>query len=183
MEEVLLLLRFCLGYLFASTFFAKWNNLLTHESVVKEYQIVPKAMVRPFVRIDLLLQLCVAVSFLFGLFLPTGAVIAIILLVLYSAAIMINLARGRREISCGCGGLAGNHTLSWALVIRNVCLIASSALLFLPEARTLFSLEHYIFNGSLNVNWQVVPIVLASAMLALVGSAFQLVFQIRKEIG
>ena len=42
------------------------------------------------------------------------------LLLLYAAAIAINLLRGRHDIDCGCGGEA--TPIGWGLVMRNVVL-------------------------------------------------------------
>jgi len=48
------------------------------------------------------------------------------LFVAYGVAIAINLARGRREIECGCGGAAAHVPLSGWLVARNVALVAAA---------------------------------------------------------
>jgi hypothetical protein len=48
------------------------------------------------------------------------------LLLLFALGMAVNVARGRREIDCGCGGADG-QTLSWALVSRNVVLAATLA--------------------------------------------------------
>ena len=46
--------------------------------------------------------------------------LALSLLLLYAAAIAINLLRGRYDIDCGCGGEA--TPIGWGLVMRNVVL-------------------------------------------------------------
>ncbi|MBJ6950286.1 hypothetical protein JG666_23760, partial [Vibrio cholerae] len=56
---------------------------------------------------------------------------AVLLLLVYSVAISINLLRGRKEISCGCGGVLGNHKLSWMLVVRNLFIGAVSVILLM----------------------------------------------------
>jgi hypothetical protein len=55
-------------------------------------------------------------------------------LLLYGFAIAVNLARGRRDIDCGCGGPAGRQTLSEALVLRNALLAAAALASALPLA-------------------------------------------------
>jgi hypothetical protein len=58
------------------------------------------------------------------------------LLILFAVAIAINLARGRREIDCGCGGPGSRQTLSWGLVIRNLLIalaLVAAALLAGPD--------------------------------------------------
>jgi hypothetical protein len=54
-----------------------------------------------------------------------GAVLAATLFVLYSAAMAVNLLRGRDHIDCGCGGTG--QPLSWFLVGRNLLLVAGCA--------------------------------------------------------
>jgi hypothetical protein len=41
-----------------------------------------------------------------------------------TGAVAINLARGRADIDCGCGGAEGRQRLSWGLVARNTILMA-----------------------------------------------------------
>ena len=53
--------------------------------------------------------------------------LALSLLLLYAAAIAINLLRGRRDMDCGCGGEA--TPIGWGLVMRNIVL----AVLALPQ--------------------------------------------------
>lgn len=48
------------------------------------------------------------------------------LLVLYGAAIAVNLARGRRDIECGCAGPAARQPLSEWLLARNALLVAAA---------------------------------------------------------
>ncbi|HEX2483833.1 MAG TPA: MauE/DoxX family redox-associated membrane protein, partial [Myxococcota bacterium] len=48
-----------------------------------------------------------------------GPLLAAALLAVYGAAIAWNLARGRRELDCGCLGPAGRQPLSGWLVARN----------------------------------------------------------------
>ena len=55
-----------------------------------------------------------------------------------AAAISVNLARGRREIDCGCFAASARVPLSNWLVVRNAVLIGAACLLLMPvRARTL----------------------------------------------
>jgi hypothetical protein len=54
-----------------------------------------------------------------------------------TAAVAINVVRGRTTIACGCGGLDGEQRLSWPLVARNgilLALLAAGASVALPPA-------------------------------------------------
>ncbi len=65
---------------------------------------------------------------------PIGGLAAASLLAVYTAAIAVNLVRGRREIDCGCFGPAARQPLSTALVARNAALIALALASVLPVA-------------------------------------------------
>lgn len=123
MEELGLLFRLVLAWLFISAFLSKISDFTTHLSIIREYQIIPYRWSKSFAYVDLGMQAFVGISMLFGLFTQLGLALALLLLVAYTVAISMNLLKGRRQISCGCGGLAGNHFLSWKLVGRNVVFI------------------------------------------------------------
>ena len=55
-----------------------------------------------------------------------GPVAAAAVLVVYGAAIAVNLARGRRHIDCGCAGPAVRRPISGWLVARNAALAAAA---------------------------------------------------------
>ena len=56
----------------------------------------------------------------------TALVASAALLALDGAAIAVNLARGRRDIECGCGGPASRQPLSEWLLARNALLLAAA---------------------------------------------------------
>jgi hypothetical protein len=69
-------------------------------------------------------------------------VAAAVLLLVYAAAIGINLARGRRDIDCGCMGPANRQLLSGWLLLRNG-LLAAIALIgaAIPGTRELHAAD------------------------------------------
>lgn len=67
-----------------------------------------------------------------------GPLLGAALLALYGAAIAGSLARGRRDLDCGCLGPAARQPLSGWLVARNALLVAAALVCLLPmAARTL----------------------------------------------
>ncbi len=102
--------------------------------IVQAYRILPDsigklaAMLLPPLECGLALALLVPATRVFGS-LATLATLAC-----FTAAIAINLARGHRDIACGCGGDAGQK-ISWFLVLRN-------ALLFIGLAASLWAPVH-----------------------------------------
>lgn len=101
--------------------------------VVENYRLLPEAAVRPVACALPLVEAAVALGLLAGPTRPHAAAGALGLLALFSAAIAVNLARGRREIDCGCFGPLLRQRLSWWLVGRNG-LLALMAAACLPGA-------------------------------------------------
>jgi hypothetical protein len=99
--------------------------------VVHNYRVVPEALERPVAYALPAIELTIAA----GVLLPAGrapaAISAAVLLALFAAAMAVNLARGRRDIDCGCFMTVLRQRLSWPLVLRNL-LLAALALLVVP---------------------------------------------------
>ncbi|WP_421846837.1 MauE/DoxX family redox-associated membrane protein [Novosphingobium sp.] len=91
--------------------------------VVANYRLLPAGLVGPVARMLPLAEMGAAVSLLLihhGL----GAAPAFALLLVFAAAMAINLMRGRSQIDCGCGRSQLRQPLSWLLVARNLVLAA-----------------------------------------------------------
>ncbi|HEX6017431.1 MAG TPA: MauE/DoxX family redox-associated membrane protein [Burkholderiaceae bacterium] len=89
---------------------------------LENYKLLPSAAVPAFARTLPLLEILAGVLLLPLATRQLGALVALALLAMFTAAIAINLLRGRDRIDCGCGGNA--HTpLSTAVVLRTVVLM------------------------------------------------------------
>ena len=66
------------------------------------------------------LALICSISLILGLLQFWVGAILLLLLIMYTIGIIVNLYRKRTNISCGCGGIVGDHNLSWTLVFRNI---------------------------------------------------------------
>ena len=77
-------------------------------------------------------ELAIGVSLVLPGFAGVASWAAATLLFSYTAAIVVNLARGRREIDCGCGGPGSRRPLSGDLVLRNGVLIGAALVSALP---------------------------------------------------
>ena len=105
-----------------------------HRESVAGYELLPERLVPPFAILLSVLELCVGIGFAIPTLRSAAGFGSIALLGIYSAAIAINLIRGRRDIDCGCGGPALAQHLSEGLIARNLGLIAVSTLALLPVA-------------------------------------------------
>jgi hypothetical protein len=63
-----------------------------------------------------------------------GALVAALLLLVYALAIAINLARGRRDLDCGCAGPGNRRPVRGMLVARNLLYAAMALVLLLPDS-------------------------------------------------
>jgi hypothetical protein len=96
--------------------------------VIANYRLLPAALVAPAAVLLPAAELALAAALLMGLLRPLGALpalAAMALLLLFAAAMGINIARGRRHIDCGCGHAALRQQLGWGQVTRNLVLAAA----------------------------------------------------------
>jgi len=115
--------QFCVALLFLSAVAAKVSNFAVFRATLAEYELVPEALVGIAAAVFAGAELVVGIAAL----VPGSARAAMaggaLLLTLYAIAIGINLARGRRDIDCGCTGPATRQLLSGWLLVRNGTLV------------------------------------------------------------
>ncbi|WP_298194064.1 MauE/DoxX family redox-associated membrane protein [Novosphingobium sp.] len=121
------------GLVFLGAGQAKLRHTDLLGGVIANYRLLPTALVAPVAAVLPWLELVVGIGLMIGTWL--FAPVAIGLLVIFAAAMGINIVRGRREIDCGCGRSDLRQPLSWLLVGRNLALAALLALclVFVPE--------------------------------------------------
>jgi hypothetical protein len=129
-------LRCLLAVLFATAAWHKASDSRRFTATLDAYRLLPPWLGGAAARALPVAEVVVAISLLLPLY-RWAALGAVAMLILYSVAIAINLARGRREIDCGCFGPAAGVPLSGGLVARNVLLIGASALVALPVSTRL----------------------------------------------
>ncbi|TCP52785.1 methylamine utilization protein MauE [Tumebacillus sp. BK434] len=127
MDDLAVWFRFVLAFLFLSTAWSKHKTMGEHIGVVRDYQLLPERLTEPFAKAETYVELLLGLLLLLGLFQPYAAAGSVVMLLIYTGAITVNLWRGRTEMSCGCGGVAGLHRISWKLVLRNLSLACAGA--------------------------------------------------------
>jgi hypothetical protein len=128
-----LVLRALLTGLLGGAALAKLRDPRGFASAVAGYRLLPAALAAPASAAFVAGELSIAAA-LWTPLRAEAALGAAALLALYAAAIAVNLARGRREIDCGCGGPFGKQALSEALVLRNLAWAGAALASSLPEA-------------------------------------------------
>lgn len=140
--------RGALAAVLAQAAWHKGRDLQTFTAALSAYELVP-ASLAPLVASQLLAaEVALAGLLLVPALRVPAALGAGALLALYSAAIAVNLARGRRHIDCGCAGPALRQPLSAWLIVRNAGLIGIALFAALPSVpRTLGALDALTIAG------------------------------------
>jgi hypothetical protein len=128
-----LVLRTALGLLFAVSAGHKVQDLARFRATLGEYRLLPVGVVAPAALLVVAAEggLVAALAVARG----PGLAGAAALLLVYAAAVGVNLARGRRHIDCGCAGPAARRPIGGWLVARNA-VVAAAALAALGPAGT-----------------------------------------------
>ncbi len=121
--------------LFASGAWHKLSGLAEFRGALSAYRLLPEWAVGSAAVLLVVFEVSVALALLGRV--EGAALAAFVLLGGYSAAMLLNLLRGRRWIDCGCGG--PGQPISYALLGRNAVLM-SLCLLAAPTAASLGAL-------------------------------------------
>lgn len=107
--------------------------------VLANYRLLPERLVPPVALVLPCLEIAVAVGLLLPATRPLAALGACLLLLLFAAAMAVNLLRGRSDIDCGCAIGRLRERIGWPLVARNLLLAVAALLLVVgtPASRAL----------------------------------------------
>lgn len=122
------------GFAALVMFAAAWHKFSEREvfiGALDAYQLVPSGLLYPVARVLPLIEIAIGILSLIPATRSLGLTAFAFLVGIYGLAIAINLARGRNQIDCGCGGDV--HLLSWGLVIRNLVLVLLALAMAAPS--------------------------------------------------
>ena len=126
--------RVGLAALFAAALGHKLRDRAAFRAALTGYRLLPDPLIGTAAVGLMACEAAIALA----LAIPTTGALpafgAAVLLALYAGAIAINLARGRRNIDCGCFGPAAGRELGGALVARNAVLAVVALGAALPAA-------------------------------------------------
>jgi Methylamine utilisation protein MauE len=118
--------------IFAASGALKFYDLEAFRGAVANYRLLAQWLATPFAWTAPVLECAAALGLLLSPIRVSAALVLIALLGVFTGAIVINLARGRTDIDCGCFGPALRQRLSWWLLLRNGALFALLALAAMP---------------------------------------------------
>lgn len=125
------LLRLFISAILLSSAIGKIKQLRNFSNVVAEYKLLPKRIVRPFAYILPFVEGGIGLFLFVGWYTQVAAGLVILLMLIFTMAIIVNLARGRRDLDCGCSGEFHRDKIGGKVVIRDILLILFSLQLVL----------------------------------------------------
>ncbi|HYL60879.1 MAG TPA: MauE/DoxX family redox-associated membrane protein, partial [Candidatus Acidoferrales bacterium] len=127
-----------LAAVFGASAIFKLIDLGEFRAAVENYRIVPERLAGAATIAIPLAEILGAVGLLDSRTRFASSIELALMLALFTAAIVVNLVRGRLYIDCGCFGPALRQPLSWWLPARNLALMGLATIAILPiGARTL----------------------------------------------
>ena len=110
----------------------KWRDLRQFETTLDAYRLLPGWLAHPAALVLPLAESVIALGLLLPVARSAAASAGAVLLGIYTLAIGVNLARGRRSIDCGCGNPGRDQSLTEWLLLRNGALIGLAVLAATP---------------------------------------------------
>ena len=121
--------RVAAALLFLAAGWAKLRNPREFETLVGNYRLLPGPLVKLAAHMLPGLELLLGAALILGMSRPEPAFAAAALLLVFAAAMAINLWRKRAFIDCGCHlGASPEARLKWSHVVRNLALAAALAI-------------------------------------------------------
>lgn len=130
-----LLIRLFLGVVLFSSGVSKLLHPGRFQQAIEDYEIIPSTFGTWLPRILSfaipLLECAAGLGLVSGFFLVPVVILSMGLFAVFGGSLLTNLIQERTDLSCACGGILGNHNISWWLVVRNMVFIASLCILLL----------------------------------------------------
>jgi hypothetical protein len=127
-------LQLALALLFAGAALHKARDLAGFRVAIEQYEILPPRTALLAATGLIAAEAAISLSLLVPSTAELGAIGAASVLLVYSAAIAVNLSRGRSGMDCGCGGAVGPRRIGTGLLWRNGVLLVGCALAAVPAA-------------------------------------------------
>jgi uncharacterized membrane protein YphA (DoxX/SURF4 family) len=177
----LMVLRFILAFIFIRAGITKLSDLADFRTAVTNYQILPDRLTGAAALAVPAVEVGAGTLLVLGVLPGITAACLAALLVTFSVAIIINLARGR-VFDCGCGGTAP-RTISWRHVAVNALLAAGAVALALapPPGPGLLAGPAGVFAVHLP-HGAAVPAALTAALALVLASVVRAAAEVRRTL-
>jgi uncharacterized membrane protein YphA (DoxX/SURF4 family) len=138
---VIVALRIALAGVLVWAAVPKLLDPATFATDIANYRLVPESWAGPIAVMLPVLELVIGGAILAGLEARGAAIIAAVMLVVFSVAMGQAMARGI-DLECGCFGSASESEVGWTSIVRNVLLVALAAVIaYAPDVswKSLFA--------------------------------------------
>lgn len=122
-----LAIRLVVGGVFVWAGTAKLVQTSSFVETVAAFDMLPTGLVSPFALSVIWIELIAGGLLLLDIWPRSNALVVLVLLVVFSAALGINMYRGN-DVDCGCFGGDGGASLTWTL-LRDLLLAGGAAVL------------------------------------------------------
>ncbi|HEU4627967.1 MAG TPA: MauE/DoxX family redox-associated membrane protein [Steroidobacteraceae bacterium] len=137
---VVLMARASVSLLFAVAAAHKLLHPHQFTTTLEAYELVGHRYSAALARVLPLLELAAAIGLWVGATRLFAMLLAVSLLLIYATAIAINLARGRRDLDCGCTAFGRRSPIGAWMVARNSILALCAALAAVPPTSRALAL-------------------------------------------
>ena len=143
---LVLVLRLVIGGIFIVAGASKVGNAAQFAAQIAGFRLLPEALVAPLAVMLPYWEMLLGALVVLGLFTRVAAGIAVVLLVLFDAAIASAVVRGM-TVSCGCFGPNDATVTTWAEVARDAIFVVLALIIALRPPGAL-ALDRRIGNAS-----------------------------------
>jgi hypothetical protein len=161
--------RLTIAVIFALAAIHAMREWAVFGGIVEQYRIAPRRLAQISARILPPLELAAAAALMLPMTSSAGAALGLCLMALFTAAIIVNLVRGRVSIDCGCGGASGQK-LSTGLVLRN--LVVMFGLLLALAAPSRAAVDSATTIGVVSASLALIALYFAANQLMTIFQAF-----------
>jgi uncharacterized membrane protein len=131
-----------LAVVFGASAMIKFVDSAEFRGALEHYRIVPEELSLPAAVIVPIGELACAIGLLVPRYHSVAAMLLILLVTIFTAAIGINMMRGRLYIDCGCFGPMLRQPLSrWLLVRNGVLMLLGAVVMLANDARAMTTLD------------------------------------------
>ncbi|MGG3914467.1 MauE/DoxX family redox-associated membrane protein [Rossellomorea vietnamensis] len=123
MEIITLYCSVLLSILFLSTGLDKFLHFYKHVVSTRKYDLIPARFIKIVIALMGTLELYVSIGLLIKTWKESAGLVAIVLLIIYTYAMVHQMRKGSKNLNCGCGGLIGDQEITWKSIARNAVLI------------------------------------------------------------
>jgi hypothetical protein len=149
---IVLLAQACVSLLFGVAAAHKLLHRYQFVAALEAYELTSRRFNTAIARVVPVLELAAAIGIWIAPTRLSASLLAVTLLVIYAAAVAINLARGRRDLDCGCTAFGRRSPIAGWMVVRNSILAMAAVLVSAPvSSRTLTLTDALTVAGGLCV--------------------------------